>query len=69
MARAQLRWSEQALPAEHICKFYPSDDMFGICFCICYLDLSYSQSGITPMFSGPAWCPEIGLEQLNFDEA
>jgi hypothetical protein len=42
------------IPAEHICRFYPSGDMFGIRSHICCPDLSYSQSGMPPMFSGPA---------------
>jgi hypothetical protein len=28
-AAAQLRWNEQALPVEHLDKFYPSSDMSG----------------------------------------
>jgi hypothetical protein len=29
LAAAQLRWNEQALPVERLCKFYPSGDMSG----------------------------------------
>jgi hypothetical protein len=47
--RAQLQWNEQALLVEHLCKFYPSCDMFGIHYC--YTRLLYSQSGTPPMFS------------------
>jgi hypothetical protein len=53
-ARAQPRWSEQVLLAEHICKFYPSGGMLGISSRIYCPDLSYSQSGMPPMFSSPA---------------
>jgi hypothetical protein len=53
-ARSQPRWSEQALPVEHICKFYYLGDMFVIYARICCPDLPYSQSGMSPMFFGPA---------------
>jgi hypothetical protein len=50
-ACAQPRRNEQALPAECLCKFYPSGDMTEICSRICYPIFSYSQSGMPPMFS------------------
>jgi hypothetical protein len=48
--RAQPQQSKQALPAEHICKFYHLSNMFGICSRIYCSYIPYSQSGMPPMF-------------------
>ena len=53
-ARAQLPQSEQALLAEHIYKFYPLGDMFGIRSRICCRDFPYSQLDVPLMSFGPA---------------
>jgi hypothetical protein len=69
LAHAQPRRNEQPLLAKNFCKFYPFGDMFGIYSHICCHGLSYSQSGMPPMFSGLAKCPKKGPEQLNLSEA
>jgi hypothetical protein len=52
LACAQPRRNEQALPAERLCKFYPSDNMPEIRSRIYYPRFPYSQSDMPPMFSG-----------------
>jgi hypothetical protein len=54
LARVQSRQNEQALPAEHLYKFYPLGNMFGIHSRICSSRIMYSQSGMSPLFSGLA---------------